>query len=110
MAETNIKTPGRVEDVRRPRGSVPADRLAEVSRDWEREIGSDPRDPVPPGEDVRTATADVLVPLDVTVTGPTEYESTSYTFVAAGDRLPARAEVVPADASPAYRAKVQKAR
>ena len=94
--------------IRRPRGSVDPDRIAEVGATWEREIGSDPRDPLPLTTQVQTASDDVLVPRDDLTGEHDPYDSTSYTFVAAGDRLPTRAEPVPADASPAYRAKVHK--
>src|SRR5829696_9777188 len=91
--------------VRRPRGTVDPDRIAEVGATCEREIGSDPRDPMPTTTSWSTAGGDVLVPRDDLTGAHDPYESTSYTFVAEGDRLPNRAEPVPADASPAYRAK-----
>ena len=105
MAETNIRTEAaRVEDVRRPRGSVKGP-IAEVGPDWERPVGSDPRDPVPVGDSNKYATEHTLVPrTDL----PTSEGSQSYTFVAEGDRLPAPETTIPADASPAYRAKVHK--
>ena len=105
MTETNIRTEAaRVEDVRRPRGSVKGP-IAEVGPDWERPVGSDPRDPVPAGDTTKYASEHTLVPLDGV---PTSEGSRSYTFVAEGDRLPAPETTVPADASPAYRAKVHK--
>ena len=55
---------------------------------------------------VPTASDDVLVPRDDLTGEHDPYESVSYTFVAAGDRLPTRTEPLPAYASPAYRAKV----
>jgi hypothetical protein len=105
MTETNIRTEAaRVEDVRRPRGSV-KEPIAEVGPDWERPVGSDPRDPVPVGDPAKYATEPTLVPLDGV---PTSGGSRSFTFVAEGDRLPSPETTVPADASAAYRAKVHK--
>ena len=87
---------------RKPRGTVKDAPLAEVSATWERPLGSDPRDPVPPAELVY-ATEDVLVPR------PALGEN-AYTFVAAGDRLPTRAELgdVPVAPAPSAAAKVHK--
>jgi len=103
MAETNIRTEAaRVEDVRRPRGSV-KEPIAEVGPDWERLVGSDPRDPAPASDPAKYASEHTLVPrTDL----PTSEGSQSYTFVAEGDRLPAAETTIPADASPVYRAKV----
>jgi len=110
MTETSstVKAGTDTSTVRRPRGSVDPDRIAEVGATWEREIGSDPRDPMPMTGSAPAAGSDVLVPRDDLTGAHDPYESTSYTFVAAGDRLPTRVEPVPADASPAYRAKVHK--
>ena len=93
-----------MEDVRRPRGSVKGP-IAEVGPTWERPVGSDPRDPVPAGDSTKYASEPTLVPLDGV---PTSEGSRSFTFVAEGDRLPVPETTVPADASPAYRAKVHK--
>ena len=90
-------------DVKRsPRGTVTDAPLAEVSATWERPLGSDPRDPVPPAE-LAYATEDVLVPRP-------ELGGNAYTFIAAGDRLPTRAELgdVPAAPAPSAAAKVHK--
>jgi hypothetical protein len=88
--------------VRKARGTVTGAPLAEVSATWERPLGSDPRDPVPPGE-LAYATEDVLVRRP-------ELGENAYTFVAAGDRLPTRAELgdVPAAPAPSAAAKVHK--
>ena len=105
MTETNIRTEAaRVEDVRRPRGSVKGP-IAEVGPDWERPVGSDPRDPAPAADTGQYASEPTLVPLtDV----PTSEGSRSYTFIAEGDRLPSAETTGRADASPVYRAKVHK--
>ena len=105
MAETNIRTEAaRVEDVRRPRGSV-KEPIAEVGPDWERPVGSDPRDPVPVQSTRKYASEPTLVPHDDVSTSE---GSRSYTFVAEGDRLPVPETIVPADTSPVYAAKVHK--
>ena len=72
--------------IRRPRGSVDPDRIAEVGATWEREIGSDPRDPLPLTAQTPTADKEVLVPREDLTGAHDPYDSESYTFVAAGER------------------------
>ncbi len=92
-------TPRGVE--RKPRGSVTGP-LAEVSAGWERAMGSDPRDPVPFLEPVH-ADEDVLVPRP-------DLGDQAYTYVQAGDRLPARDDLGTPAPAPSARAKVIKGR
>jgi hypothetical protein len=90
--------------VRKPRGTVTAAPLAEVSAGWERPLGSDPRDPVPPADTAEYADANVLVPRP-------DLGDDRYTLILAGDRLPAREELSPPPPpSPSAVAKVRRAR
>lgn len=65
------------------KGSAETQPLAEKAATWEREIGSDPRD------DVKAAATDPDVVDEDTFVARPDLGEHVYTFVAAGDRVPA---------------------